>query len=120
MVKVFTPHSHLLSYSKSFIGIIYNYYWEWSRRYELLYSLYQYHDLKKDNTDSDGLEQIINSIVGIREGNPEEGESDLAEALDDCSKLLDKCPVEKKEQYGSPGGHTGICRDHCPRHRTAV
>ena len=44
MVKVFTPHNHLTSYSKSFIAIVYNFYWEWARKYEFLYSLYQYQE----------------------------------------------------------------------------
>ncbi len=58
MVKVFTPHNHLTSYSKSFIAIVYNFYWEWARKYEFLYSLYQYQEAaipirRKDVKDSD-------------------------------------------------------------------
>ena len=103
MVKVFTPHNHLTSYSSSFIGITYNYYWEWSRRYELLYSLYQYHDFKKrgDSIGQKKAEKIIDNIVGaIREGDPDENRKDLRKALDECSRLLLKCPVESSEKYG--------------------
>ena len=63
MVNVFTPHNHLTSYSKSFVGLIYNYYWEWSRKYEFLSSLYQYQELQaQDRTEE--AEKIIDNIWG--------------------------------------------------------
>lgn len=103
MVKVFTPHNHLTSYSKSFTGIIYNYYWEWSRKYELLYSLYQYHDfiMRNDKVGRAGAERIIGNIAGaIRVGDREENQRKLREVLKACSRLLSKSPVKEQEKYG--------------------
>lgn len=61
MVKVFTPHSHLTSYSKSFIAIVYNYYWEWARKFEFLYSLYQYQEATSEPE---------NEVDNIHDDNP--------------------------------------------------
>ena len=103
MVKVFTPHNHLTSYSKSFTGIIYNYYWEWSRKYELLYGLYQYHDflMRGDLVGREGAERIIDNIVGaIRVGDREENRDNLRNALNECCRSLSKCPVVDQNKYG--------------------
>lgn len=63
MVNVFTPHNHLTSYSKSFVGIVYNFFWEWSRKYELLYSLYQFQELLESKPGkNDEAKQIIHNI----------------------------------------------------------
>jgi len=126
MVKIFTPHSHLTSYSKSFIAIVYNYYWEWARKYEFLYSLYQYQEATYDenyqevgkcdtNTkydDNDELikllnrsdkrkaEAILDSIAGgIRiEENADRTtlKPKLRNAMEKCSSLISNI-VEKKE-----------------------
>lgn len=123
MVKVFTPHSHLTSYSKSFIAIIYNYYWEWARKYEFLYSLYQYQEVGSNptqeadnNHDRNTLfdsnpnlnrwnkskpKEIIGSIAsGIRlsrKADVAELESRSRIAMSTCSELISNI-TEKKEK----------------------
>lgn len=103
MAKIFTQHSHLTSYSKSFVGIVYNYYWEWSRKFELLYSLYQYKEFLQKKNES-GAEDIIknmwNSSSVQRAGTTEDMRDRLRQAMNDCSKLIDD-DNEKESKYGS-------------------
>lgn len=91
MIKTFAPHVHITTYSKSFIGIVYNFYWEWVRKYEFLYCLYQYHELcNKGDTPAANL--IVDNIVGgIREGNLEENREHLEKAMKECCKILSRC-----------------------------
>lgn len=89
MTLVFTPHNHLTSYSKSFIGVVYNYFWEWSRKYEFLYSLYKYSDVR--NTSSSEADLIIDSInSGIRSDNKKETRQQLLEAINKCSDVIEQ------------------------------
>lgn len=93
MIKIFAPHVHITSYSKSFIGIIYNFYWEWVRKYEFLYSLYQYHELTQKG-NSLAAQKIIDNIAGgIREGDPNDNKEELRKAMDECCKFI---PVDNE------------------------
>ena len=106
MVNVFTPHNHLTSYSKSFVGLVYNFYWEWSRKYEFLYSLYQYQELLEQGRKEEA-EKIIGNIWGSgsiqSEGAKEEYRDRLREVMKECSRLiLQYCKEEETERkYGS-------------------
>lgn len=62
MIKVFTPHNHFTSYSKSFIAITYNHLWEWSRYFELLHTIYDY-KLYLTKGDTETVDTIINRLV---------------------------------------------------------
>lgn len=62
MIKVFTPHNHFTSYSKSFIAITYNYLWEWSRYFELLLTLYDY-KLYWSKSDLETMSTIEDKLV---------------------------------------------------------
>lgn len=110
MVNVFTPHSHLTSYSKSFIGIVYNYYWEWSRKYEFIYSLYQYQELLEQGSKEE-TERIIRSIWGSgsvqSEGANEEHRNRVREVMNECSRLISQyCTEDETERrYGSHADH---------------
>jgi hypothetical protein len=103
MAKIFTQHSHLTSYSKSFVGIVYNYYWEWSRKFELLYSLYQYKEFLQKKNES-GAEDIIknmwNSSSVQRAGTTEDMRDRLRQAMNDCCKLIND-DTEKESKYGN-------------------
>lgn len=89
MTLVFTPHNHLTSYSKSFIGVVYNYFWEWSRKYEFLYSLYKYSEVR--NTSSSEADCIIDGInSGIRSDNKKETRQQLLEAINKCSDFIEQ------------------------------
>lgn len=89
MTQVFTPHNHLTSYSKSFIGVVYNYFWEWSRKYEFLYSLYKYSEVR--NTSSSEADCIIDGInSGIRSDNKKETRQQLLEAINKCSDFIEQ------------------------------
>lgn len=106
MVNVFTPHNHLTSYSKSFVGIVYNFFWEWSRKYEFLYGLYRYQELVELGRKEEA-EKIIGSIWGsgsIQSGNvKEEYRGCLREMMNECSRLISRFWVEEEEEmkYGS-------------------
>lgn len=100
MINVFTPHNHLTSYSKSFVGIVYNYFWEWSRKFEFLYTLYQYHDLIQNGRNEEA-EKIVSNIWGSSSvqnaGSDNHLRMRLRKAMKDCSKLIaqnDNCKVE--------------------------
>lgn len=105
MIKVFTPHNHFTSYSKSFIAITYNLLWEWSRYYELLYWIYDYkhyfdlNDEETMNTIIDKLKKptgiesskvekelknVINDLCSLIPSPPNDGFGDL------CSRLYSK------------------------------
>lgn len=106
MVNVFTPHNHLTSYSKSFVGLVYNYYWEWSRKYEFLYGLYQYQELLEQGrrTESDNIIQNIWGSGSIQSsGAKPEHRENLSRVMQECSWIItmncDENPKEKK--YGS-------------------
>lgn len=90
MVNVFTPHTHLTSYSKSFVGIVYNYYWEWSRKYEFLYSLYQYQELDEQKRDKEA-EKIIGNIWGSASIQSDKTESAKAEIRNRLREVMKKC-----------------------------
>ena len=107
MVKVFVPHNNLSSYSNSFIGIVYNFYWEWSHKYEFLYSLYQYHELMHDNRKEEAG-QIIQTMAGggsvsmRKKVNKDEVVVDLRKAMERCSKMLYRVVEDDTyEKYGS-------------------
>lgn len=109
MVNVFTPHNHLTSYSKSFVGLVYNYYWEWSRKYEFLYSLYQYQELLKQNRKLEA-EKIIGNIWGsgsiqtdTNEIFKDEQRDRLREIMNECAHLISGYVVEEEQEkkYGS-------------------
>ena len=106
MVNVFTPHNHLTSYSKSFVGLVYNYYWEWARKYEFLYGLYQYQELVEQGRE-DESKKIIGSIWGSgsiqSEGAKVEYRKRLGDVMDECSRLISSNWVEeeREKKYGS-------------------
>lgn len=106
MVNVFTPHNHLTSYSKSFVGIVYNYFWEWSRKYEFLYSLYQYHELEQKGR-TDEANRIIENIWGsssVQSAGEDKGVlMRLKTAMNNCSRLIAKNEIDadKASRYGS-------------------
>ena len=105
MVRYFTPHNHLTSYSKTFVGIVYNYYWEWSRKYELLESLYQYQELRYDGRIEDAT-VIENNIWGSSSIQNAGANDDLRirlhEAMIGCCRLMDREMVEDDavDRYG--------------------
>ena len=106
MVNVFTPHNHLTSYSKSFVGIVYNYFWEWSRKYEFLYTLYQYHDLVQAGSEEEA-EIIVSNIWGSSSvqnaGSDNHLRIRLRQAMRACGSLIelnDICKVEG-DKYGT-------------------
>ena len=89
MTPVFTPHNHLTSYSKSFIGVVYNYFWEWSRKYEFLYSLYKYSEVKQSSPSE--ADRIIDSIcLGIRGDDMNKIKEQLLEYVDKCSSFIEQ------------------------------
>ncbi len=105
MVNVFTPHNHLTSYSKSFVGLVYNFYWEWSRKFELLYSLYQYQELVKQGRNEE-VERIIDSIWksgSIQSVGQKKSRYDLQKVMQECGDLIaDNCVEDETERrYGS-------------------
>lgn len=103
MVNVFTPHNHLTSYSKSFVGIVYNFYWEWSRKYEFLHSLYEYSELMRKGNCHE-MDRIVNNIWNSgsiqNDGASEELCIRLKMAMDKCAKLV---PIEKDDSVGKFG-----------------
>ena len=88
MLKTFAPHVQISSYSNSFVGLVYNFYWEWIRKYEFLYILYQYNDLiKKGNHES--AERIIKTLVRrVREKDEDESRQRLLTALKTCCRFI--------------------------------
>ena len=100
MLKTFAPHVHISSYSNSFVGIVYNFYWEWIRKYEFLYILYQYNDLiKRGNRSS--AEKIIKSLVRrVRERDEDESRQRLLSALKTCCRLIPEDNPDCRK-YGS-------------------
>ena len=100
MLKVFAPHVHISSYSNSFIGIVYNFYWEWIRKYELLYNLYLYHH-HTENSNMEASGKIIASMVGrVRGGDYSSNRERLTSAMNSCCRLI---PDDDREdaRYGS-------------------
>ena len=100
MLSVFSPHVHITSYSNSFVGIVYNFYWEWIRKYEFLYSLYQYDELIKNN-DRESANQIVNAIVNrVRGGDLSINRQRLVEALNNCCKYIPQ-DEPKQKRFGT-------------------
>mgnify|MGYP002525378386 CR=1 FL=1 len=109
MVKFFVPHNNLSSYSNSFIGIVYNYYWEWSHRYEFIYSLYQYEELMRNHREEDA-DKIIQNFAGRSSisshdssvEKPEDVMRDLRFELERCRKKMAGMKLkEEQEKYGT-------------------
>lgn len=89
MTQVFTPHNHLTSYSKSFIGVVYNYFWEWSRKYEFMYSLYLYSEVKHSSSSKAG-DIIDRMCTGIQSDNKKETREQLLESINKCSDYIEQ------------------------------
>lgn len=95
MTKIFTPHNHLTTYSKSFVGVVYNYFWEWSERYEFLYSLYQFED-QIEKWGRAQADQIIDHIVGVRDSRQRSTRFDeMNEVMSECVRLLKDVEYDK-------------------------
>lgn len=107
MVKIFVPHNNLSTYSNSFIGIVYNYYWEWSHKYEFVYNLYLYDELILGGRKEEA-ERIIAKMAGsssLTIHHPEK-ESEVADELrremGRCRKVFSKVETsDSKEKYGT-------------------
>lgn len=100
MLKIFAPHVHITSYSNSFIGIVYNFYWEWIRKYEFLYILYQYDDLEKKGYRDSSMKIIDSLVRRVRGGDLDENRRRLYSSLKTCCRLIpDDNPEQKK--YGT-------------------
>lgn len=88
MLKIFAPHVQISSYSNSFVGLVYNFYWEWIRKYEFLYILYQYNDLIKKG-DRESAERIIKTLVRrVREKDEDDSRQRLLTALKTCCRFI--------------------------------
>ena len=100
MLKIFAPHVQITSYSNSFIGVIYNFYWEWIRKYEFLYSLYQYDNMLKKG-DVNLAMKIMEPILGrVRNGDKDDNRRRLLAALKVCCRYIpDDKPDERR--YGT-------------------
>lgn len=88
MLRVFTPHDQSAMFPMSFIAITYNYLWEWSRFYELLYDLYdyKYYVLKGD---LNAAEQVINHVTGTLKGDNVDKDSEIVrEYITRIGKLI--------------------------------
>lgn len=106
MVKIFVPHNNLSSYSNSFIGINYNFYWEWSHKYEFIYSLYKYNELMQSNNKSDA-EHIVSNMArrnSVIRNNPDKYSEvfrDLRFEMDRCCKMMAQIEYnEDTNKYG--------------------
>ena len=100
MLKIFAPHVHISSYSNSFVGLVYNFYWEWIRKYEFLYILYQYYDLNKKG-DRESSERIIKSLVRrVRDRDEDESRRRLLSALKTCCRFIPEDSPDCRK-YGS-------------------
>ena len=100
MLKIFAPHVHITSYSNSFVGVVYNFYWEWIRKYEFLYSLYQYNDLLKKGDRASSMKIIDTLVRRVREGDIDENRRRLSTALKTCCRLIPEDDSDKIK-YGS-------------------
>lgn len=100
MLKIFAPHVKITSYSNSFIGIVYNLYWEWIRKYEFLYSLYQYDDLIKKGDQEPSMKIIDMLVRRVRGGDAYENSRRLVSALNSCCRFIPEDDPEKKK-YGT-------------------
>lgn len=100
MIQVFTPHNHMTSYSRSFIAITYNYLWEWSQFYELLYDMYDYR-VKKMHQENDIALDIVDRIYGAFKGNSENHPSkqELIDCMNACCKAIPESIVNDTK-YG--------------------
>lgn len=99
MVKVFTPHNHFTSYSKSFIAITFNLLWEWSRYYELLYWIYDYkyyYDKGDDETVDNIFDKYIRPIKFKLPDKEQTFENNLRSVM---SKLCALIPSESRSEH---------------------
>ena len=100
MLKIFAPHVHITSYSNSFIGVVYNFYWEWIRKYEFLYILYQYNDLLKKGDHVSSVKIIDTLVRRVREGDEDDNRRRLVSALKTCCRFIPEDNPEE-EKYGT-------------------
>ena len=100
MFKIFAPHVHMTSYSNSFVGVVYNLYWEWIRKYEFIYSLYQYDDLLKKGDHEPSIKIVDVLVRRVRGGDAIENRRRLVSALKACCRFIPEDDSEKKK-YGT-------------------
>lgn len=98
MIRVFTPHNHLTSYTNGFIAMTYNRLWEWSRYYELLYFVYDY-KFYTDNDDIEAANEVINNIVnGIKKTTANFNiRKELKEKMDYLCMIIPSEPVVERK-----------------------
>ena len=98
ILKILPPHNQITTFSNSFVADVYSDLWEWSKYYELLYSLYfHYRCFAVD--DQAGMDKVVGKLEKMTE-DEEDKKFNFNTLLKDCSTLLRKGGVVCKDDFG--------------------
>lgn len=98
ILKILPPHNQITTFSNSFVADVYSDLWEWSKYYELLYSLYFYYRCFAVN-DQAGMNKIVGKLKNMTE-DIDGTKYNYDTLLKDCSILLQKGEVVCKDDFG--------------------
>lgn len=63
ITRLVSQHNHLTMYSSAFVGLVHNYMWEWSQKYESLLLLFRYQEINKENERQEEASQLLDSVL---------------------------------------------------------
>ena len=95
ILKVLTPHSHITTFSSSFVAEIYDMLWEWSKYYELLYDLYIYY-----RYDEEGNGDMKREVVTMSSRNTDTAINEVDKLLSDCVRCMKREGIHSRDEFG--------------------
>ena len=98
IIKVLPPHNQFTTFSYSFIAIVYEKLWEWSKYYEMLYDMYLYYQYHLEG-DKEGQSKMIEMISRL-DKHGDNQKLDFMQLLTQLVKVLDDEKVVSKDDFG--------------------
>lgn len=95
VLKIFTPHNHITTFSNSFVAEVYDLLWEHSKYFEMLDNIYRfYKNIIQNECEANKL--LLNSMNGIT--NPNIGE--LKKLMTDISDVMENNDIVSIDRFG--------------------
>lgn len=98
IIKILPPHNQITTFSNSFVADVYGDLWEWSKYYEMLYSLYFYYRCYGVD-DIEGMSKIVRMMERFAEVK-EEKHSKLDSLINSCAAVMRDGNVACKDDFG--------------------
>ena len=100
IIKILPPHNQFTTFSYSFIALVYERLWEWSKYYEMLYDLYLYY--KYDNEGNDNaISKMVEMVSQLDKfKNKKKDQRDFKELLKKIVTKMKDAKVKIVDDFG--------------------